>query len=87
MANIESQKKRIITNEKARVSNVNVKSEVKTAVKAFNAAVTSGNKEEAVKLANVAFKLIDESVSKSVQHEKTAARQKSHIQLKLNSLK
>ena len=39
MANIKSQKKRILTNEKARMRNKAVKSELKTAVRAAREAV------------------------------------------------
>ena len=42
MANIKSQKKRIITAEKARVRNRAVRSELKTAVKAVDQAVNKG---------------------------------------------
>ena len=42
MANIKSQKKRIITAEKVRVRNRAVRSELKTAVKAVDQAVNKG---------------------------------------------
>ena len=41
MANIKSQKKRILTNEKARLRNNAVKSELKTAIRAVNTASSS----------------------------------------------
>ena len=47
MANIKSQKKRIITAEKARKRNQAVKSELKTAVRAVREAVAAGNGVEA----------------------------------------
>ena len=47
MANIKSQKKRIITAEKARKRNQAVKSELKTAVRAVREAVAAGNGAEA----------------------------------------
>lgn len=87
MANIKQQKKRVLTNENARQRNMSVKSEVKTAIKKVEAAAKAGNKEEVAKLANEAFKLIDESVSKGVQAQNTAARQKSHISKTVNSVK
>ena len=43
MANIKSQKKRIITNEKARMRNRAVKSELKTATRHVKDAVAAGN--------------------------------------------
>ena len=45
MANIKSQKKRILTNEKARQRNVAVKSELKTAIRAVDKAVAAGEAE------------------------------------------
>ena len=47
MANIKSQKKRILTNEKARQRNVAVKSELKTAIRAVDKAVAAGEAEAA----------------------------------------
>ena len=47
MANIKSQKKRIITNEKARLRNRAVKSELKTATRRVKDAVEAGNGAEA----------------------------------------
>ena len=43
MANIKSQKKRILTNEKARLRNNAVKSELKTATRKVKAAVEAGS--------------------------------------------
>ena len=45
LANIKSQKKRILTNEKARQRNVAVKSELKTAIRAVDKAVAAGEAE------------------------------------------
>ena len=42
MANIQSQKKRIRTNEKARLRNKDVKSSLKTAVRKFREAADAG---------------------------------------------
>ncbi|MGN6404310.1 30S ribosomal protein S20, partial [Sinomonas sp.] len=39
MANIKSQKKRILTNEKARQRNMAVKSELKTLIRSVNTAI------------------------------------------------
>ena len=87
MANIKQQKKRVLTNENARQRNMSVKSEVKTAIKKVEAAAKAGNKEEVAKLANEAFKLIDESVFKLkiLQQDKNPIFQKQSILL--NNLK
>lgn len=87
MAQIKSQMKRIETNEKARVLNVSLKSEIKTHSKKVRLAVAEKNLEKAKKELVLAFKLIDKSVSKGAQHQNTAARQKSSLQALVNSLK
>lgn len=86
MANIKSQKKRILTNEKARVRNVNYKSRVRTAIKAVRVAIEKKDKALAQTKLNVAISLIDRSVAKGIQHSKTAARQKAELQKLVNSL-
>jgi ribosomal protein S20 len=87
MANIKSQKKRIITSEKARVRNVNYKSQVRTAIKTVRLDVEKKNKEAALNDLKLAVSLIDRSVVKGIQHSKTAARQKAEIQNLVNTLK
>ena len=66
MANIKSQKKRIITAEKARMRNKAVRSELKTAVKRVRAAVEANDAELAQAEANKAGKLLDKAASKGV---------------------
>ena len=44
MANIKSQKKRVLTNEKAHLRNVAVKSGLKTAIRATREAIAAGDK-------------------------------------------
>ncbi|PYI37953.1 30S ribosomal protein S20 [Arthrobacter psychrolactophilus] len=86
MANIKSQKKRILTNEKARQRNIAVRSGVKTAVRAVNVAVIAGDKDAAaVALVNASRKL-DKAVSKGVLHANNAANRKSALALKVNAL-
>ena len=61
MANIKSQKKRILTNEKARLRNKSVKSALKTAVRKFHEAAASGN-GDAKALAADANKALDKAL-------------------------
>ncbi len=79
MANIKSQKKRILTNEKARVANSSLKSTMRTAIKDVKTAVTEKNVESAVACLNKAVSLIDKSVSAGRLTKNTAARKKSNI--------
>ena len=59
MANIKSQKKRVKTNEKARQRNKAIKSELRTHVRNFRAAVAEGDKAKAVELSRVANRALD----------------------------
>lgn len=86
MANIKSQKKRNITNEKARMRNRSVRSELKTAVKRVEAAVADENVEEAKKQAQVACRLMDKAASKGIIHKNQAANRKSGVTKLANSV-
>ncbi|AXJ09004.1 30S ribosomal protein S20 [Arthrobacter sp. PM3] len=86
MANIKSQKKRILTNEKARLRNNAVKSELKTAIRAVNAAVESTDKDAASAALVTASRKLDKAVSKGVLHKNNAANRKSAISKKVNAL-
>ena len=79
MANIKSQKKRNITNEKARQRNVAVKSALKTAVRRVRTAATSGDAEAAAAALQVASKALDKAASKGVIHKNQAANRKSGL--------
>ena len=86
MANIKSQKKRILTNEKARLRNVAVRSEVKTVIRSVNDAVVAGDKEKATNALRLAGKKLDKAVSKGVLHKNNAANRKSALAKKVNAL-
>ncbi|MBT8162374.1 MULTISPECIES: 30S ribosomal protein S20 [Arthrobacter] len=86
MANIKSQKKRILTNEKARLRNNAVKSALKTAIRAVNTAVESTDKEAATKALVAASRKLDKAVSKGVIHKNNAANRKSAISKKVSAL-
>lgn len=86
MANIKSQIKRIATNEKARLRNKAVRSEVRSAMRAFRDQVTAGNSAEADAAYRVAARKLDKAVSKGVLHKNNAANRKSGMAKKLNSV-
>ncbi|MHA7223874.1 30S ribosomal protein S20 [Arthrobacter sp. RHLT1-20] len=86
MANIKSQKKRILTNEKARLRNNAAKSELKTAIRAVNTAVESADKDAATAALVSAGRKLDKAVSKGVLHKNNAANRKSAISKKVNAL-
>ena len=86
MANIKSQKKRIITNEKARMRNRAVKSELKTATRRVKEAVAAGNGAEAYASALAACRLMDKAAGKGVIHKNQAANRKSGIMALANTV-
>ncbi len=86
MANIKSQKKRILTAEKARMRNKAAKSELKTAVKAVRAAVEAGDKDAATAACSKAGRLLDKAASKGIIHKNQAAERKSGIAKLVNTL-
>ena len=82
MANIKSQKKRILTNAKRAERNKAVKSELKTRVKNAVKAADTEQSEEALRLA---VKRLDMAAAKGVIHKNQAARRKSRLMKKLNA--
>jgi len=79
MAQIKSQKKRIITNEKARQANVSKRSEMRTAVKKVKVAVEAKNIDEAKKLLAAAVSEIDKCCSDGILKKNSASRKKSAL--------
>ena len=86
MANIKSQKKRIITNEKARMRNRAYKSELKTATRRVKDAVAAGNGAEAYAAAVAACRLMDKAAGKGIIHKNQAANRKSGIMKLANTV-
>ena len=79
MANIKSQMKRIHTNEKARLRNKAVKSELKTHVRRVREAVAAGDKDAAGAALVTATRKLDKAASKGVIHANQATNRKSAI--------
>ena len=86
MANIKSQKKRIITNEKARMRNRAVRSELKTAVRVVREAVEAQDGTKAYAAALDACRLLDRAASKGVIHKRQAANRKSGVMKLANTV-
>ena len=86
MPNIKSAKKRVLVSKAENERNKAAKSLLKTNIKKFESAAASGAKEASAAAAKVAVATIDKSVGKGVLHKNTAARKKSRIAQKLNSL-
>lgn len=86
MPNTKSAIKRTKIIEKKTLRNNMIKSEYRTAIKKFEAAIEAGNAEEAQKLYSEATKQVDMACSKGVIVKNTAARKKSTMSKKLNSM-
>lgn len=86
MANIKSQKKRIRTNEHARLRNQAIKSALRTDIRSFREAAEAGDKDKATEALRAASRSLDKAVSKGVIHKNQAANKKSAMAHKANSL-
>ena len=78
MPHHKSAAKRVITNEKARVSNIAVKSRMRSAVKAVRSATKRAEAEAALK---AVISILDRTAAKGVIKKETASRQKSRLAL------
>jgi small subunit ribosomal protein S20 len=86
VANIKSQQKRILTNERRRLRNQSVKSSLRTAVRGFREAIDAGEKEKAAELLVTTNRKLDKAASKGVIHKNQAANKKSALTTALNKL-
>lgn len=86
MANIKSAKKRVLTNEKSRLANKSVKTNLKTTEKQFLAAVNEGDASKAAEALKKASKKFDMAASKGVIHKNAANRKKAQFATKVDNL-
>ena len=86
MANIKSQQKRNITNERRRLRNKSVKSSLHTAIRAFRTAAAEGDKDKADALLAATSRKLDKAASKGVIHKNQAANKKSALAAALQKL-
>jgi small subunit ribosomal protein S20 len=78
VANIKSQKKRILTNARRHERNKAVKAELKTRAKHALAAAAEG-RDDAGEALRLAVKRLDKAASKGVIHKNAAARRKRRL--------
>ena len=86
MANIKSQQKRNITNERRRLRNKSVKSSLHTAIRAFRSAAADGDKDKASELLASTSRKLDKAASKGVIHKNQAANKKSALAQTLHKI-
>ena len=77
MANIKSQKKRILQNNAAHERNKSVRSALKTKIRRFREALATGDTAKAAEALKDATRALDKAVSKGVIHANQAANRKS----------
>jgi small subunit ribosomal protein S20 len=86
MANIKSQKKRNLQNEKRHQRNIGTKSSLKTSTKKVHAAIEAGDADAASTLQREAARELDKAASKGVMHKRTVARKKSRLAKAANAV-
>ncbi len=87
MAHSLQAKKRARQNAKRRTINRARKSQVKTQIKHFEAALSEADAAAATEQYKLIVKKLDKTASMSTMHKRTAARKKSRLAKRLNSLK
>lgn len=86
MPNIKSAKKRVKVTETKTLQNKMFRTQLKTAMKKYEAAVAAGNIAEAQETYKAAVKKIDKAVAHGLIHKNTAAHKKSQFTKKLNAM-
>jgi small subunit ribosomal protein S20 len=86
MPNIKSAIKRVKTSDARNAQNTTVKSAMRTAVKKVDAAVTNNDGAAAKEALVVAASKLDKAAAKGLIHKNAAARKKSRLMKKTNSL-
>ncbi len=85
MPNIKSAKKRVKVIATKTLQNQMVKSQLKTAIKKFEASLAEGKDAASVAYAAV-VKKTDQAVAKGILHKNTAARRKSQYAAMMNNI-
>lgn len=85
MANIKSQKKRILTNEAARQRNVAARSKLRTLRRTFREALTAGDIPTASTALGQVTRAYDKAASSGLVHKNNAANHKAKLTRELNA--
>ena len=86
MANSPQAKKRARQAEKRRTHNASLRSLVRTVIKKVDAAVVSGDAEQAKIAYNSAVPVIDRMADKGIIHKNKASRHKSRLNAQVKAL-
>ena len=86
MANIKSAKKRVLIAEIRRQRNMVAKSQMKTQLKKFQAAIAGGDKVSAAEQLKASISVLDKTAAKGVIHKNAASRRKANLYRAYNKL-
>jgi len=86
LANIKSAIKRNRQNEKRRLQNRIYRGSARTQIKNARVAITTGDQEKAAVEVKEAIRKLDLAASKGILHKNNAARRKSRLMKRLNSM-
>lgn len=86
LANIKGAKKRILTSAKRAERNKSVRSEVRTSVKKVDAAIASGNKDDAKQALQNLQSVMGKATSKGVYKKNNNARKISRMSAKVDAM-
>ena len=86
MPNIKSAKKRVKVIAVKTMRNTAVKTQLKTEIKKYEAALEAGDNELAKETYKAAVKRIDRACARGLMHKNTAAHKKSELTKKLNAM-
>ncbi|MDV8000676.1 30S ribosomal protein S20 [Rhodococcus sp. IEGM 1408] len=86
MANIKSQIKRNLTNERNRLRNQSTKSALRSAIRSLREATAAGDKAQAGALLVATSRQLDKAATKGVIHQNQAANKKSALAKAVNAL-
>ena len=86
MANIQSARKRARQTIKRRAHNMALRSRMRTTIKNVLKAIESGDKEKASEAYKLTVPVIDSMINKGIVHKNKAARHKSRLGKRVQSM-
>ncbi|MBQ8331032.1 MAG: 30S ribosomal protein S20 [Clostridia bacterium] len=86
MPNIKSAKKRVLVNQTKAMQNKMFRTQLKTDMKKYQAAVAAGDAALAQETYKAAVKKIDQAAARGIIHKNAAARKKSQFTKALNNM-
>ena len=86
MPNIKSAKKRVLVTKTKTLQNKMFKTQLKTDIKKYQAAIAAGDMALAQETYKIAVKKIDQAAARGIIHKNAAARKKSQFTKALNNI-